>query len=122
MTIEKERQGAFLDAEIAAYLLNPLKDSYTCEELAKEYVSLTIPSRVELFGKEKLTKALEEKAEAFRIYGGYASYILYQSMPTLLAELHETGMEGLYREMETTIGIHPLWHGTGGHAGGCAGH
>ena len=48
VTIEKERQGAFLDAEIAAYLLNPLKDSYTCEELAKEYVSLTIPSRVEL--------------------------------------------------------------------------
>ena len=103
VTIEKERQGAFLDAEIAAYLLNPLKDSYTCEELAKEYVSLTIPSRVEFFGKEKLTKALEEKAEAFRIYGGYASYILYQSMPTLLAELHETGMEDLYREMELPL-------------------
>lgn len=103
VTIEKERQGAFLDAEIAAYLLNPLKDSYTCEELAKEYVSLTIPSRVELFGKDKLTKALEEKAEAFRIYGGYASYILYQSMPTLLAELHETGMEDLYREMELPL-------------------
>lgn len=66
-------------------------------------MSLTIPSRVELFGKDKLTKALEEKAEAFRIYGGYASYILYQSVPTLLAELHETGMEDLYREMELPL-------------------
>lgn len=50
-----------------------------------------------------ISKALEEKAEAFRIYGGYASYILYQSMPTLLAELHETGMEDLYREMELPL-------------------
>lgn len=103
VTVARERQGAFLDAEIAAYLLNPLKDSYAYEELAKEYASLTIPSYAELFGKDKLTKVLEEKTETFRIYGGYASYVLYQSVPVLLARLQETGMEDLYRTMEMPL-------------------
>ena len=103
VTVDNEQQGAFLDAEIAAYLLNPLKDSYAYEELAREYAGLTIPSYAELFGKDKLTKVLEEKTGAFRIYGGYASYVLYQSMPVLLAHLQETGMEDLYRTMEMPL-------------------
>lgn len=103
VNVDKEQQGAFLDAEIAAYLLNPLKDSYAYEELAREYAGLTIPSYAELFGKDKLTKVLEEKTGAFRIYGGYSSYVLYQSMPVLLAHLQETGMEELYRTMEMPL-------------------
>lgn len=103
VNVDKEQQGAFLDAEIAAYLLNPLKDSYAYEELAREYAGLTIPSYAELFGKDKLTKVLEEKIGAFRIYGGYSSYVLYQSMPVLLAHLQETGMEDLYRTMEMPL-------------------
>ena len=103
VTVDNEQQGAFLDAEIAAYLLNPLKDSYAYEELAREYAGLTIPSYADLFGKDKLTKVLEEKTGAFRIYGGYASYVLYQSMPVLLAHLQETGMEDLYRTMEMPL-------------------
>ena len=103
VNVDKEQQGAFLDAEIAAYLLNPLKDSYAYEELAREYAGLTIPSYAELFGKDKLTKVLEEKTGAFRIYGGYSSYVLYQSMPVLLAHLQETGMEDLYRTMEMPL-------------------
>ena len=103
VNVDKEQQGAFLDAEIAAYLLNPLKDSYAYEELAREYAGLTIPSYAELFGKDKLTKVLEEKTGDFRIYGGYSSYVLYQSMPVLLAHLQETGMEDLYRTMEMPL-------------------
>ena len=103
VNVDKEQQGAFLDAEIAAYLLNPLKDSYAYEELAREYAGLTIPSYAELFDKDKLTKVLEEKTGAFRIYGGYSSYVLYQSMPVLLAHLQETGMEDLYRTMEMPL-------------------
>ena len=103
VNVDKEQQGAFLDAEIAAYLLNPLKDSYAYEEVAREYAGLTIPSYAELFGKDKLTKVLEEKTGAFRIYGGYSSYVLYQSMPVLLAHLQETGMEDLYRTMEMPL-------------------
>ncbi len=103
IVLSEDREEAFLDAGIAAYLLNPLKDSYSYEELAKEYADLTVPSRMELLGKDKLTKCLEEKRDAFRLYGGYASYVLYRVMPVLLARLHETEMEALYREMEMPL-------------------
>lgn len=96
-------EKAFLDAEIAAYLLGPLKDSYTTEDLAREYLQLMIPTRAELFGKEKLAEAMEKKPESFRIYGGYASYVLYQAMPRLLAKLSQDGMDELYRDMELPL-------------------
>ena len=98
-----DTEEAFLDAEIAAYLLNPLKDSYSVEELAKEYLDLVIPSRAELFGKDSLAQAMEEKPEEFLAYGCYASYVLYQSVPVLLKRLREAGMEKLYRSMEMPL-------------------
>ena len=43
---------AVFDAGVAAYLLNPLKSSYTYDDMAKEYLSGRIlPAREELLGK-----------------------------------------------------------------------
>ncbi len=103
LPFEPEKEAAFLDAEIAAYLLNPLKDSYSNEELAKEYLGLMIPSRSELFGKDSLSRAMEEKPEDFLVYGGYASYVLYSVLPVLLNRLRESGMDRLYRELEMPL-------------------
>ena len=101
--LKTENWKAYADAEIAAYLLNPLKDSYSCEDLAGEYLGLSIPSKAELFGKEKLSKVLEERAEEFRIFAGYGSYVLYAVMPVLKKRLLETGMEELYRTVEMPL-------------------
>ncbi len=103
LPFEPEKEAAFLDAEIAAYLLNPLKDSYSNEELAKEYLGLMIPSRAELFGKDSLSHVMEEKPEDFLVYGGYASYVLYSALPVLLNRLRESGMDRLYRELEMPL-------------------
>ena len=103
LSLGPDTEGAFLDAEIAAYLLNPLKDSYSVEELAKEYLDLAIPSRGELFGKEGLVQVMEEKPQEFLAYGCYSSYVLYQSVPVLLQRLRDAGMEKLYRSMEMPL-------------------
>jgi DNA polymerase-1 len=100
---EPERQRAFFDVQIAAYLLNPLKDSYTVPELAKEYLSLMIPSAEELFGKKRLSEAIEEKPDEFRIYGGYSACVLYKAAPVLSGKLRETGMWELFRNMEMPL-------------------
>ena len=96
-------QEVFQDVEIAAYLLNPLKDSYSVEELAKEYLELTIPSRTELFAKQKLSEVLDTRPEEFRIYAGYGSYVLYRVLPVLNQKLEENGMQKLYRTMEMPL-------------------
>ena len=103
ISLGPDMEAAFQDAEIAAYLLNPLKDSYSVEELAKECLELAIPSRTELFGKESLAQAMEEKPKDFLAYGGYSSYVLYQSMPVLKERLQKADMERLYQEMEMPL-------------------
>ncbi|MFR8351816.1 MAG: hypothetical protein ACLVB1_03115 [Blautia obeum] len=48
---------AVFDAGVAAYLLNPLKSSYTYDDMAKEYLSGRIlPAREELLGKKTVEK------------------------------------------------------------------
>ena len=103
ISLGPDTEAAFRDAEIAAYLLNPLKDSYSVEELAKECLELAIPSRAELFGKESLAQAMEEKPKDFLSYGGYSSYVLYRSMPVLKERLQKADMEKLYQEMEMPL-------------------
>ncbi len=94
---------AFWDGEIAAYLLNPLKDSYSCKDLAGEYLNLSVPSGTELFGKQKLSEVIEEKPEEFRVYAGYLSYVLFETLPLLKKRLEEQGMDKLYRTMEMPL-------------------
>ena len=101
--LETEALGAFQDAEIGAYLLNPLKDSYSCEELAGEYLGLSVPSRAELFQKQPLSEALEDKPEEFRVYAGYLSYVLYEAFPLMWKRIVDEGMEALYRDMEMSL-------------------
>lgn len=52
------------DLEIAAYLLNPLKDTYQAEDIARDYLGMTLPSYQELFGKEKLADLVSEAETA----------------------------------------------------------
>lgn len=101
--LDVKPSSAFWDVEIGAYLLNPLKDSYSCEELAGEYLGLSVPSRAELFGKQKLSEVLEEKPEEFRVFAGYLSYVLYKVLDPIRARIREEGMEELYEAMEMPL-------------------
>ena len=59
----EDRQKIFhqvKDLEIAAYLLNPLKDTYRAEDIARDYLEMTLPSYQEMFGKAKLSELLQD--------------------------------------------------------------
>lgn len=101
--LTEEEKKNFFDAGVAAYLLNPLKDGYACEDLAGEFLGLTIPSRTELFGKMDFLTALEEKEEEFKSYGCYLSCVLYRAVPELAKRLEETKMKRLFEEIEMPL-------------------
>ena len=61
--------------KIAAYLLNPLKNEYTYEDVAKDYLEEMIPSRMDLIGKLSLQAAEEEKQEEFLNCVCYQAYV-----------------------------------------------
>lgn len=93
----------FFDTEIAAYLLNPLKNEYTYEDLAKDYVGLMIPSRADLLGKMSLAQAMEENEEAFLKYVCFVSYTAYAAKEQLEQQLVETKMKSLFDTVEMPL-------------------
>lgn len=93
----------YFDASVAAYLLNPLKNDYPYEDLAKDYAGLMIPSKTDLLGKESPVKAKQAKPEAFLKYICYMAYIPWKTRDRLLEELNNTGMQTLYDTIELPL-------------------
>lgn len=58
---EAEDRTKIWDLAIGAYLINPLKDTYTYDDVAKEYLGLLLPSRTELLGKERFSSAIDKE-------------------------------------------------------------
>lgn len=91
------------DAGIAAYLLNPLKNSYDYDDLARDYLGETLPSRSDLLGKGAGKLTGEDRAEKLRQALAMEARICRQVRGRLLAELADTGMDRLYREIEMPL-------------------
>ena len=104
-----EDQTPVYDAGVAAYLLNPLKDSYAYDDLARDFLQMTVPSRTDLLGKELPAEAVwrgEEKGTACACYMGYTAW---KAGPVLREKLEETGMYALFADIEMPL-IYSLHH------------
>lgn len=101
---EEEREGVGIyDGGVAAYLLNPLKDSYGYDDLARDYLGLDLPSQKDLLGKEPVGKALEAGEEKAFLCGCYMACVMQRAAGILKEKLEETGMWQLYREIEMPL-------------------
>ncbi len=106
--IERKARGAvteetLFDAEIAAYLLNPLKNEYPYEDIAKDYIDGMIPSRKDLLEKRTYEKAAAECPAEVLKAGCYPAYVAWAARERLLLALRETGMEELFRKIEMPL-------------------
>lgn len=92
-----------IDTTIAAYLLNPLKNEYTYDDLARDILGLMVPSKLDLLGKLKIKKAAEEKPEALELMVCYEVYTCIAAKNQLLEQLEDHGMKKLYDEIEMPL-------------------
>lgn len=90
------------DILIAAYLLNPLKNDYAIEDVAAEYLGISMTSYARLFGKKSMKEAAMEEA-SWTEYAGLGAYTVYKSAKVLQERLFKTGMEKLFREVEMPL-------------------
>ena len=74
------------DARVAAYLLNPLKNDYTYEDVAREQMDLMI----------------DEKTDEV-IKAGYEAYTAYACIEPLTEKLQEMNMKKLFDEIEMPL-------------------
>ena len=92
-----------IDTTIAAYLLNPLKNEYTYDDLARDILGLMVPSKLDLLGKLKIKKVAEEKPEALELMVCYEAYACIAAKNQLLEQLEDHGMKKLYDEIEMPL-------------------
>ena len=74
------------DVGVAAYLLNPLKNNYTWEDVAREHLDLMIDEKIEQ-----------------DIKACYEAYVNYASVEVLQKKLQDTEMDTLFREIEMPL-------------------
>ena len=91
------------DASIAAYLLNPLTDTYHYDDIARDYLGMTVPSREDLLGKGSLAEALEHKQDAFLSCACYGAFIAYHAADRLKELLAQAGMQELFDQVEMPL-------------------
>ncbi len=91
------------DVQIGAYLLNPLKNDYPYEDIAKDYCALTAPSAKELLEKLPPLAAFGQKPEAFLQWACFSAYTAYKSWPKVEELLKEQGMWQLFAEIEMPL-------------------
>lgn len=92
------------DTGVGAYLLNPLKSSYTFDDVAKEYLGdLLLPSREDLLGKKTYRKAWEEEDESLGTLLCYEAFTSEGSKKVISEKLSATGMDKVYTEIELPL-------------------
>ncbi len=88
-----------VDTSLAAYLLNPSKDTYAYDDIARDYLRMTVPSRKELLEKKVLSVLTLQEKEALD-YIAYETCIPFLAADSLKKELEEAGEYELYQNIE----------------------
>ena len=86
------------DCGIAAYLLNPLKSTYTYEELAKDYLDEASSGKEELLGKNIPEKAWRRICQNWNIWHAIWRIPLLPPEPLESEASGNRYVEGIYRD------------------------
>lgn len=98
-----------LDAGLAAYLLNPLENSYNYDDISKEYLGIILQSEKELIGKEELNMFTFISDNFLELFA-YKAVVPLLAMDTLIDKLKNSGMYDLYMNVElpTVYTLHDM--------------
>lgn len=94
-----EDEGRAEDLSIGAYLINPITESYEYDDIARDYLELTVPSKKELIAKKVLTSFILEEKE-ISSYICYETCIPFMAWSSVLSRMENMGLYQLYREIE----------------------
>lgn len=97
------RKKRYFDLLVAAYLLNPLKNDYALEDIAGEYLGLTIPDKGQVCGKASYADTYADHPREFMEYACFQAYVCLMAAPLLGEKLSAQGMEDLMYEIEMPL-------------------
>lgn len=86
------------DTALMAYLLNPLKDTYQYDDIARDFLGMLVKSRADIMGK-----ALYEESDKTYICACYNAYTAARAYKVLEQRLEDEDMAGLYENIEKPL-------------------
>lgn len=98
-----EEKDPVYDLSIAAYLINPLKDTYLYPDIARDYLGLQLPGYSELLGKTKKEDAFLEALDQLHRTVCYESYTACLAKEPLFERLRKEEELELYLSMEMPL-------------------
>lgn len=92
-----------LEINLMAYLLNPLRDSYNYENIAREYLELDLPSVEELLGKSNIKDLYKDNRHNVIMLTCLSSYVAAKATDILKNKLLDASMWDLYFDIELPL-------------------
>ena len=97
------RMEGILDLLVGSYLVNPLKSDYEIEDVASEYLGISLQGAKSLFGKKTWAQAFGEEPGAVISYACRAADAIRQAAPLVRSKLQDSGMWELYTQIERPL-------------------
>ena len=97
------RMEGILDLLVGSYLVNPLKSDYEIEDVASEYLGISLQGAKSLFGKKTWARAFGEEPGAVISYACRAADAIRQAAPLVRRKLQDSGMWELYTQIERPL-------------------
>jgi len=102
--LKNDDEESIFDISIAAYLLNPLQNTYDYDDIAREYLGMNVPAFDEIFPKTKKSETpSDEIPENILKYACYNAYVAYKAKDALTEKLKETEMLDIYNNVEIPL-------------------
>ena len=100
-------RGLF-DVQLAAYLLNPLKNDYKMDDIANEYLDFSMPLKENLLGKKSFSQVYEQQPEMIEKYAALQVFTGWKAAQILEKRMKEEDMLSLFYEIEMPLTL-VLW-------------
>lgn len=101
--LEGLKREQLIDVGLGAYLLNPLKESYAYDELARDYLNMLLPSQAELLSKKTIAECAFIGDENLSKMAMMWSYTLNNAWKVIEKQLENTQMRDLFDEIEMPL-------------------
>lgn len=92
------------DTAIAAYILNPMRDSYNYDDISSEFLGEICPSEEEILGKGKSKISIFElDSEKRAEFAARQALVNYRAKSVMDSKLKENGQTSLYYDIELPL-------------------
>ena len=91
------------DLSVAAYLINPLQNSYLVEDIARGFAGISVLSKSEMLGKQSVYDALIKDDEKALEYFATESYMAIFCADNIFKKIESLDLKNLYETVEMPL-------------------